>query len=205
MASHSAFFYGTLMAPAVLHRVIHGSSNPQPWQRDLLTIRPAMLYGHHRHRVAHADYPAVIPSSEPKACVRGTLVTGLTEGDLWRLDIFEGDEYERRNIRAKILVEEDGESVETDEVEAQTYIWIAGESLLDETEWDFDEFVRDKMSRWVGAEGDGEYAGRPSIIEVDEAVKAQDTDPTRGRGLNGNITRALQQHSKSNGIVGSAT
>lgn len=182
--SHTAFFYGTLMAPPVLHRVIWGqSSAPTPAHASLLTIRPAILHSYQRHKVINADYPAILPSSSSTHSVRGTLVTGLTDGDIWRLDIFEGSEYERRKVRVRVLEEKDGgrnrgeggmgdlqqkeeDNVERGEVDAGTYVWIAGKHLLDPTEWDFAEFVRDKMKRWVGreaAETDEGFQGRPSI------------------------------------------
>lgn len=44
-------------------------------------------------------------------------------------------------------------------VEAETYVWIGGEERLEEREWDFTEFQREKMRFWVGEEGDEEYAG----------------------------------------------
>lgn len=166
--SHTAFFYGTLMAPPVLHRVIWGSSTPPtPAHASLLRIRPAILHAHQRHKVKHADFPAILPT-DAEATVRGTLVEGLTDGDLWRLDIFEGSEYERRNVRVRVLqgkehsdldvqgmgdVSQEAEQhVEGDEVDAETYIWIAGAQRLESEEWDFAEFVRDKMKRWVGRE-----------------------------------------------------
>lgn len=183
MADRTAFFYGTLMAPAVLHRVIHGTSTPLPYQSSLVTIRPALLPSFQRHKVLHADYPAIIPANR-SASVRGTLVTGLTEGDIWRLDIFEGYEYERRKVRVRVLDRE----MEVEEVEAEVYVWVAGKQRLESSEWDFDEFVREKMGRWIGKEAEGEYA------EVDDAVAAQQgkADPTGGRGLNGNITKTLE-------------
>jgi hypothetical protein len=180
--SHTAFFYGTLMAPPVLHRVIWGSQTPPtPAHASLLHIRPAILHAHRRHKVKGADYPAVLPVSS--SSVRGTLVEGLTDGDIWRLDIFEGSEYERRRVKVLVLQGKDKESgggeegmgdlsqkeeenVEGDEVEAETYIWTAGAHRLEPEEWDFAEFVRDKMKRWVGreaAETDEGFQGRPSI------------------------------------------
>jgi hypothetical protein len=33
---------------------------------------------------------------------------------------------------------------------AATYIWIAREELLEPEEWNFEEFVREKMWRWTG-------------------------------------------------------
>jgi hypothetical protein len=168
--SHTAFFYGTLMAPPVLHRVIWGSQTPPtPAHASLLSIRPAILHAHQRRHVRRADYPAVVPSTQNSE-VRGTLVEGLTDGDIWRLDIFEGDEYERRNVKVRVLeskgraVDADHKDVEGEEVSAQTYIWIAGEHRLESEEWDFDHFVKEKMSRWVGREAADEgFQGRPSI------------------------------------------
>lgn len=187
--SHTAFFYGTLMAPPVLHRVIWGSTTPPtPAHASLLHIRPAILHAHRRHKVRNADYPAILPSS-PSASVRGTLVQGLTDGDIWRLDIFEGHEYARRRVRVRPLVQaqvEEGQAggknggeggmgdlaqkeednVESEEeVEAETYIWVAGAHRLEAEEWDFAEFVRDKMKRWVGgavAERDEGFQGKGS-------------------------------------------
>ncbi|KAF3039009.1 hypothetical protein E8E12_006133 [Didymella heteroderae] len=180
--SHTAFFYGTLMAPPVLHRVIWGSQTPPtPAHASLLSIRPAILHAHQRRHVKDADYPAVIPSTHDSE-VRGTLVEGLTDGDIWRLDIFEGDEYERRHVKVRVLKSKgragdaEHEDVEGDEVSAQTYIWIAGEHRLESEEWDFDHFVKEKMSRWVGRE-----AADEGFQDVDDAVAALN-DPTGGRG-----------------------
>lgn len=176
---HTAFFYGTLMAPQVLHRVIWGSQTPPtPAHASLLHIRPAVLHAHQRRKVKHADYPAILPMKGQS--VRGTLVTGLTDGDIWRLDIFEGDEYQRQRVNVRILEQtnkegdqgmgdvnqREDENQEGEEVEAETYIWIAGANRLEAGEWDFTEFVRDKMRRWIGrdaAETDEGVKGRQSI------------------------------------------
>lgn len=178
--SHTAFFYGTLMAPQVLHRVIWGSQTPPtPAHASLLKVRPGILHAHQRRKVKHADYPAVLPA-DASSTVRGTLVEGLTDGDLWRLDIFEGSEYARRKVKVRILEEKqnkskDGmgdlsqkeeENIEGPEVEAETYIWTAGARKLEDSEWDFAEFVRDKMKWWAGkeaAEVDEGFQGRASI------------------------------------------
>ncbi|PCH42564.1 hypothetical protein WOLCODRAFT_102363 [Wolfiporia cocos MD-104 SS10] len=96
--SFSAFFYGTLLHPSILRRVI-GHEGQQ------LKICPALLLEHTRHQIKHADYPAVVPYSKSRQLfgetgrdltpeertVRGTLVTGLSKEDIELLDIFEGD------------------------------------------------------------------------------------------------------------------
>ncbi|KAF2657151.1 hypothetical protein K491DRAFT_691352 [Lophiostoma macrostomum CBS 122681] len=210
--SHTAFFYGTLMAPPVLRRVIWGSStNATQAQLDSLKIRPAILRNYQRHKVNYADYPAILPTPDDKnSSVRGTLVTGLTDGDIWRLDIFEGSEYERRRVKVRLLSspsasgsgsangEEQGTrdndiEGEGEEIEAETYVWISPASSLEAAEWDFSEFVRDKMKRWVGKEGSDYDEG---FQDVDDAVAALQ-DPTGGRGANGKITQELEQNGRA--------
>ncbi|KAF2140200.1 uncharacterized protein K452DRAFT_273808 [Aplosporella prunicola CBS 121167] len=218
MGDHKAFFYGTrqcpkpsapacltppsttgtLMAPAVLHRVCHGTPTPNDFQKSLLTARPALLPSYRRHKVRFADYPAILPDVDPAACVRGTFVTGLTDGDIWRLDLFEGSEYKRERVRVKVLAADGGidaagvahhDTKETgEEVEVETYVWIAGKHKLEDEEWDFDEFVREKIGRWVGRGANEEYAGTSltsTYTEVDDAVAAQGHDPTGGRAGDG--------------------
>ena len=107
----SAFFYGTLMAPQVLHRVCHGGSQPDNpiYKSHKLKMFPAILHNHRRHRVIGADYPAIIPYEG--STVRGTYVTGLTDNDIWRLDIFEGSQYVRLDVKPRLLThvgDEDG-------------------------------------------------------------------------------------------------
>jgi hypothetical protein len=167
------------MSSRVLHRVCHGPDLPYSTTRNLnpaLTVKPALLSGFRRHKVLLADYPAIVPDAE--GTVRGTLVEGLNEGDMWRLDIFEGDEYERRRVKVR-LIEKDGKRMGEPreeelgaEVDCETYVWIASRCELEDREWDFDEFVREKIGRWIGSGGEteGEYNGkiafetRPSIL-----------------------------------------
>ncbi|KAJ5906653.1 uncharacterized protein N7473_003569 [Penicillium subrubescens] len=187
MGDHILFCYGTLIAPQMLHRVIHGSPNPEPWQKALIRFQPALLHGYRRHRVRGADYPGIVAETDPKtesesaeSAVLGVLVYGLTDGDIYRLDKYEGGEYvkETVNVRALRTSVQDGDvggeekveeassesqlrdmlraagsnvADEGDEVVAATYVWIAGKERLEEEEWDFETFRRDKLAWWVGA------------------------------------------------------
>lgn len=156
------------MAPEVLYRVIYGSSKVPPERASLaanLKIRPALLSDYCRHRVLHCDYPGIIP--EKGHTVRGTYVKGLTDADIWRLDVFEGDEYERRKIEVALL-ETEGE--EDKEVEADTYVFTAGDDRLEKVEWDYDVFRREKMHRW--ADHSDEYKGRPPLRWRSDSVFA---------------------------------
>ncbi|RHZ54682.1 gamma-glutamylcyclotransferase family protein [Aspergillus thermomutatus] len=177
---------GTLMAPEILHRVIHGRPEPEPWQKAMLSFKPAILHGYRRHRVRGADYPGIVPcpsngSTEESgnAAVLGTVVSGLTDGDVHRLDIFEGSEYVKERVRVRVLAESlsvggrqeasiaknpdrhlkdvlDAAGAEfadeREEVEALTYVYVAGQDQLEDAEWDFEAFKRDKMAWWVGAD-----------------------------------------------------
>jgi hypothetical protein len=77
-------------------------------------------------------------------------VTRLTDGDIFRLDTFEGSEY--RRIKVKVSVEDGGKSAE-----AETYLYTAGEHRLEKMEWSYEEFRKDKMHRW--ADNSSEYQG----------------------------------------------
>lgn len=147
------------MAPEVLYRVCFGSTKPEAWQVQGLKVQPAILHGYARRKVRYCDYPAIVRSSG--ATVRGTFVSGLTDGDIWRLDIFEGSQYERQKVSLKLLEQVGDDSgkgnVEGGEVEAEAYIWIENEAGLEGGEWDLAEFKREKMGRWIGE--DDEYEG----------------------------------------------
>ncbi|BFZ59958.1 hypothetical protein YB2330_000980 [Saitoella coloradoensis] len=136
----SLFFYGTLMHPAVLRRVVYGPNAHVAAQVQIEKSVPAVLPDHTRYRVRGCDYPAVIPVKGHSHTVLGTLTTNLSPLAVQRLDVFEGDEYQRTPVT--VLV--DGKAVQT-----ETYIWIAGEDKLEQREWDFEEFTQEKLRGWA--------------------------------------------------------
>lgn len=141
------------MVPQVLNRICFGDT-PTELQMKSLHIYPAILPQHIRRHVRGEDYPGIIPApDDANAAVRGIYVTGLSEGDIWRLDIFEGSEYSRKRVKVELLdgtFPDHGVEKLAMTVETETYIWIAGDHLLEEHEWDFDGFRRDKMWAWIG-------------------------------------------------------
>ncbi|ORY56810.1 pyridoxal phosphate-dependent transferase [Leucosporidium creatinivorum] len=153
--SRSLFFYGTLVHPSILARVI-GNDGAH------LTTDDAILEGHTRHHVVGEDYPAVVAASAGKAImgreltaeegrVQGSLVSGLTDKDVALLDEFEGNEYTRSSVTVTL-------SSET--AQGEVYLWSDPLSRLSASIWTFEEFLRESAHRWVGAEGEkrGEYA-----------------------------------------------
>lgn len=169
------------MAPQVLHRVIHGSANPEPWQKAMISFQPAILHGYRRHRVKDAEYPAIIPvdqakddlstssdTSPARNSVLGTLVSGLTDGDVHRLDHFEGSEYIQKKVTVhklqtpnevsgggneeslpKMLDAAQTAVADKEETPAVTYVWTAGVDELEDAEWDFEAFKKDKLTWWA--------------------------------------------------------
>ena len=143
------------MAPEVLHRVIYGwdQVGVDPAKTLLaaaLTITPALLHDFCRHRVRHADYPGII--KEPGHSVKGTYVTGLTDGDIYRLDFFEGDEYTREWVEVEVEILGKGRKEK-----AEAYVYTAGDDQLEKVEWDYDDFRKKKLKNWVG--GSREFDG----------------------------------------------
>ncbi|KAJ5775172.1 uncharacterized protein N7511_000183 [Penicillium nucicola] len=125
MGDNALFFYGktqippsTLMAPQILHRVIHGQADPEPWQKAMLSFQPAILHGYRRHRVRGVSYPGIVRVANTDAktgsqsSVLGILVTGLTDGDIYRLDKFEGSEYTHRKVTVRTLPMGKGDEVQ---------------------------------------------------------------------------------------------
>jgi hypothetical protein len=165
--THSAFFYGTLMAAPILYRVILGTSAAGAAQRARLTMQPACLEGFCRHKVRFCDYPGIVRREGHS--VRGMYVAGLTERDVERLDFFEGDDYARERVVVRVLGGKKGKGkvgegsrvgsgeLCGEEVVTETYVYLCRDDLVEE-EWNFDEFVREKMWRW--ADASEEYTGK---------------------------------------------
>ncbi|KAK4056380.1 hypothetical protein OIO90_002523 [Microbotryomycetes sp. JL221] len=169
MTTHNLFFYGTLVHPAILARVI-GSDGAH------LVTSDAILPDHTRHHVKGEDYPAVVTANEGKlvmgrnlteteARVQGSLVRGLTEQDVALLDEFEGNEYKR--VAVNVSLEAGAQAP------AEVYVWTDPLSRLEQSLWTFQDFLRESAHRWVGQQGEE----RQEYKEVD-----------RRRAMNGNIT-----------------
>ncbi|KAJ7475882.1 hypothetical protein FB451DRAFT_1245102 [Mycena latifolia] len=146
----SAFFYGTLMHPKILKRVIGNDGSH-------LQICPAVLLVW-TAPAQSADYPGIIPYSEGRvlfdhdldreACsVRGTMVTGLTASDVALLDIFEGSEYDREKVPVYPLENLVGLA---DYTMVETYVFNQISRLMPEI-WDFEDFVQKNAWKWYGS------------------------------------------------------
>lgn len=134
------------MAPEVFFSVCYGDKQPPKAIQDLHTFTPAILDGYCRHRVQYADYPAIV--AEEGHSVRGMYATGLTEANMQKLDIFEGNEYKRINTKVKLLKKEGDTEVEGEVKEASVYVFLNAKDL-EKREWDFEEFRQQRMKLWT--------------------------------------------------------
>jgi len=155
------------MAPEVFFTVCYNMSKPPPSLASEHAFHPAVLSGYSRRRVKLADYPGII--EQDGHTVRGTLATGLTQANLYRLDYFEGNEYERQTVKVK--VDKAGVSNGDDDdggggggVEAYVYVF-KNPARLESREWDYDEFRREKLRHWSRADlvFDGRSGPHPHI------------------------------------------
>jgi gamma-glutamylcyclotransferase (GGCT)/AIG2-like uncharacterized protein YtfP len=117
----ACFTYGSLMCEDIMSWVAGTTMQGEP----------ATLHGHARHPVRDEDYPGMVPA----ACgrVEGKLYLGVTEAVLARLDRFEGEMYERRQV--KVLARQGV-------TPAWTYIFrLAYMDLLMAGDWSFESFL----------------------------------------------------------------
>jgi hypothetical protein len=140
------------MASEVLFTVLYQHTDPPDTIRKLHTFTPAVLDGYCRHRVKLEDYPGIIP--ELGRTVLGVYATGLTDANMEKLDYFEGPEYSRRAVTVKLAGVRSGSHDTV--VETSTYIYNQPADL-EEGEWDFEHFRKEKISLW--SRGDFVFEG----------------------------------------------
>jgi gamma-glutamylcyclotransferase (GGCT)/AIG2-like uncharacterized protein YtfP len=124
-----AFTYGSLMWADIMGRVCGRA----------FSALPASLADHVRHPVQGQDYPGMRPQAG--ASVQGRLYLDLDEAALARLDAFEGEEYQRSEVRVQLP---DGRSLL-----AWTYLYKPEFSArLGAGDWDEAGFAREGKARF---------------------------------------------------------
>ncbi|TGJ86463.1 hypothetical protein E0Z10_g2319 [Xylaria hypoxylon] len=169
------------MAPEVFFTVCYRlSSDAVAVLKSLHQFQPAILHGYCRRldsgsRIKLADYPGITP--DPGHDVRGVYVTGLTEANMYHLDQFEGSEYERKTVKARLLSkvgdDKGNGNVEGEVVECEVYVFN-NPTQLEDREWDFEEFRTQKMKNWTredyGFDDSDHFA--PQSVKDDEKASA---------------------------------
>lgn len=126
------FTYGSLMCDDIMAAVCGLPAAS-------LASQPAWLAGYGRHPVRGEHYPGMVAA--PGQAVEGRVYLDLPASAWPRLDVFEGEYYERLPVR----VAPDGGP----EITAETYVFRPQfVHLLGEGDWDFEAFLREGKSRF---------------------------------------------------------
>lgn len=122
------FVYGTLLSPAILEKLTGKS----------FKTSEVILAGYKRICVKNRDYPAIIQQEGSKTV--GLLIENMDDLSLAIISFYEGDEYEKK----KVTVNSDGKSTT-----ALTFVWVKGNELLDDEEWDFQHFEKTFLEHYL--------------------------------------------------------
>jgi gamma-glutamylcyclotransferase (GGCT)/AIG2-like uncharacterized protein YtfP len=123
------YTYGTLQVGAIIEHIVG---------RPVAGV-PARLEGYARFRVNGRVYPAIVEAAGSE--VWGVLYTGLDAAELARLDDYEGELYERREV----CVWAGGVAHR-----AATYVLRPGSRHeLSGEPWDFAGFLRDHLQAYL--------------------------------------------------------
>ncbi|MCW5731529.1 MAG: gamma-glutamylcyclotransferase [Alphaproteobacteria bacterium] len=127
------FFYGTLMDPDVLARVLGRAVGRE-------RLLPAQLPGFRRFRARQGSYPILVPGA-PEDVVDGLLASGLDEADGARLLAYEGPGYDL--LAKEVTLKADGRRVEA-------LVFLPNERLApSEQDWDLARWqALDKADFW---------------------------------------------------------
>jgi gamma-glutamylcyclotransferase (GGCT)/AIG2-like uncharacterized protein YtfP len=127
--THHLYAYGTLQNRAVIALIVG---------RELVG-HPARLAGYARYRVIDRVYPAIVAA--PASEVDGVLYSDVDEREVERLDLYEGDLYERLELPVRV-----GDRV----VIAHCYVLRSehGHRLSSEP-WDLAAFERDHLANYL--------------------------------------------------------
>lgn len=84
------FAYGTLMLPEMMHQLLG---------KEIQSI-PGTLNGYACYEVKHQIYPAIVALDGSN--VTGIVYQNLRNGDLTKLDEYEGEMYERKTVQVRL-------------------------------------------------------------------------------------------------------
>ena len=124
------FTYGTLMIPEIMYAVT----------TRRFRFKNAILRGYARFTVKGESYPGIIPVAD--AVTKGIVYFDVDELSLERLDVFEGDLYQRTSILAEM---ERGEILN-----AEAYV-VKPEfrNHLSSSEWNIKEFAQKHLEAFL--------------------------------------------------------
>jgi gamma-glutamylcyclotransferase (GGCT)/AIG2-like uncharacterized protein YtfP len=129
MSTSALYTYGTLQVPDIIALIVGRR----------LVGQPARLLGYARYRILDRVYPAIVEATSGD--VPGMLYAGLDAAELQRLDDYEGEIYERRELSVLVGAAS---------VAACSYV-LRPEHLhrLSSEPWDLADFEREHLQSYL--------------------------------------------------------
>ncbi len=122
------FVYGTLQLPGIVEKLTG----------KLVSTIHAVLPGFQCYCVKDSDYPAIV--EKENAETKGLLLENTDDKSLEIIAFYEGEEYEIQ----KVTVFADGQPLE-----AITFVWKNEKSLLEDKEWDSNQFKKESLELYL--------------------------------------------------------
>ncbi|KAJ0245404.1 hypothetical protein HA466_0178830 [Hirschfeldia incana] len=126
--SHNVFVYGSFQEPSVVSLILE--CNPANVS--------AQLHDFHVYRLKGRLHACISPSE--KGLISGKILTGLTDAQLENLDVIEGAEYVRMTVEDT-----------SEKMKVETYVWANKDDPDMYGEWDFEEWKRLHMGKFIEA------------------------------------------------------
>ena len=127
---HRLFCYGTLQVPQVI-RAVTG--------RDYFG-KTAVLRDHAIYRVKNAEYPGITYSVGGVA--EGVLYEDISNADLKRLDLFEGEFYDRQMLDVRL----------PDQATKKAWVYVIAQQhmgVLSEDSWRLTDFLDNGLDKFM--------------------------------------------------------
>ena len=122
------FVYGTLLSPEIITKLTGKT----------FKTTPAVLSGYKKYCVKDFDYPAVIQIDD--SITSGMVLENVDDYSLYVISFYEGNEYEKLKVNINLNDESK---------EVLVFVWVKGQELLENKEWDFHHFQKNKLKYYI--------------------------------------------------------
>jgi gamma-glutamylcyclotransferase (GGCT)/AIG2-like uncharacterized protein YtfP len=129
----NVFVYGTLMSVELLKKLTGKTFD---------TSR-ASLYHYKSYAVRGADYPAL--SAKKGAITHGLLLKNVDKQSMSVLEYYEGEEYKKTEVDVWS---------NDKKVKALVFVWNAEPGALEDKEWNFEYFCKNRLDDFLNFEED---------------------------------------------------
>lgn len=129
--SVNIFCYGSLMYPQVWNLVVKGNYQQQQ----------AQIFNYRRKKIKNEEYPGII-AAKTEDIVEGIVYFNVSNDDLKRLDLFEGNQYIR--VEVNCLLSQNSYFI------AHTYVINPQyRAIVDDEDWDKQQFEQNGLKKFL--------------------------------------------------------